>query len=156
MIISYRRQQEGGHHSIHTGDAEVDRVSSFKFLGVQITEDLSWSPHTDTVVKKARQQLYFLRRLRKFGMNACILTNFYKCTTESLLAGYITVWYGNCSAHSHKSLQRVVEAAQYIIGNRLPAIQDISHQWCLWKARSINKYVADCSPCYHLAGETGV
>jgi hypothetical protein len=30
--------------------ADVERVKSFKFLGVHITEDLKWSIHTDTVV----------------------------------------------------------------------------------------------------------
>jgi hypothetical protein len=31
--------------------------SSFKFLGVHITNKLSWSKHTKTVVKRARQHL---------------------------------------------------------------------------------------------------
>ena len=43
MIGDYRRQQ------VHT---EVEMVSSFKFLSVHITEDLSWSLNTDTMVKK--------------------------------------------------------------------------------------------------------
>ncbi|KAF7656102.1 hypothetical protein LDENG_00046210 [Lucifuga dentata] len=72
-------------------------------------------------------------------MNTSILTNFYRCTIESLLTGCITVWYGNCSAHSHKSLQKVVKTAQHIIDKRLPAIQDIFHQQCLWKVHSIIK-----------------
>ncbi len=29
--------------------------------------DLTWSAHTDAVLKKAHQRLFFLRRLRKFG-----------------------------------------------------------------------------------------
>ena len=43
-------------------------VESFKFLGVQITKELSWSKHTKTVVKRARQHLFPLRRLKIFGM----------------------------------------------------------------------------------------
>jgi hypothetical protein len=38
----------------------VERVKSLKFLCLHITEDLKWSPHTDSVVKKAQQQLYNL------------------------------------------------------------------------------------------------
>ncbi|KAF7653729.1 hypothetical protein LDENG_00079240, partial [Lucifuga dentata] len=139
LNVSKTRQQGGGHLPLYIGDAEVERVGSFKFLGVHITEDLSWTLHTDTVTKKAHQRLYFLRRLRKFGMNTSILTNFYRCTIESLLTGCITVWYGNCSAQSRKSLQKVVKAAQHIIGKRLPAIQDIFHQRCLQKVHSILK-----------------
>ncbi|KAF7641217.1 hypothetical protein LDENG_00288860, partial [Lucifuga dentata] len=59
MIVDYRRQQGGRHLLLYIGDAEVERVRSFKFLGVHITEDLSWTLHTDTVTKKAHQRLYF-------------------------------------------------------------------------------------------------
>ncbi|KAK3526574.1 hypothetical protein QTP70_030712, partial [Hemibagrus guttatus] len=41
---------------------------SFRYLGVHITQDLSWSCHINTVVKKARQGLYHLRRLRDFRL----------------------------------------------------------------------------------------
>ncbi len=55
MFVDYRRQQGDGHSPIHIGDVEVEKVCSFKFLGMHITEDFSWSLHTDTVAKKARQ-----------------------------------------------------------------------------------------------------
>ena len=42
----------------------------------------------------ARKRLFFLRRPKKFGMGSVILTNFYRCTIESILTGCITVWYG--------------------------------------------------------------
>ncbi|KAK7901335.1 hypothetical protein WMY93_018104 [Mugilogobius chulae] len=71
------------------------------------TETPGLTLHTDTVVKKARQRLYFLRKLR----NSSILTNFYRCTIESLLTGCITVWDGNCTAQSRKALQRTSLAA---------------------------------------------
>ncbi len=40
----------------------VERVSSFKYLGVNISEDLTWTTHIQTQVKKARQRLYHLRQ----------------------------------------------------------------------------------------------
>lgn len=42
---------------------------------------------------RAYRWLYFLRRLRKLGMKASILSNFYTGTTEGLLVGCRTVWY---------------------------------------------------------------
>ena len=53
--------------------------------------------HTDSVVKKAQQCLFNLRRLKKFGLSPKALTNFYRCTIESILSGCITAWYDNCS-----------------------------------------------------------
>ena len=82
----------------------MEKVESFKFLGVHITDKLKLSTHTDSVVKKVQQRLFNLRRLKKFGLSPKALTNFYRCTTESILAGCITAWYGNCSAHNHDSL----------------------------------------------------
>eukprot|EP00061_Rhincodon_typus_P001865 g15993.t1 len=90
------------------------RVDSVKFLGVMITDNLSWTSHVDVTVKRAQQHLSFLRRLRKFGMSIGMLTNFYRCTIESTLSGCITAWRGNCFAQDHKKLQKVVCTAQTI------------------------------------------
>jgi hypothetical protein len=43
--------------TIKIDGTEVERVESFKFLGVHITNKLSWSKHTKTVVKRAQQHL---------------------------------------------------------------------------------------------------
>ncbi|KAI3364950.1 hypothetical protein L3Q82_000936 [Scortum barcoo] len=45
-------------------DSEVECVSSFKFLCV-----LTWTLNITQLIKKVHQRLYFLRRLRKFGMS---------------------------------------------------------------------------------------
>ena len=106
IVIDFRKR-EGEHAPVYINRDEVERVKSFKFLSVQITLSLSWSPrHADTIVKKAHQRLYFLRRLRKLGMSATTLTNFYRCTIESILSGCITAWYGSCSAQDRKKLKR--------------------------------------------------
>ena len=96
---------------------------SFKFLGVHITNKLLWSKHTKKVVKRARQHLFPLRRLKRLGMGPQILKKLYSCIIEIILTGCITACYGNCSASDRKALQRVVSTAQYITGAKLPAIQ---------------------------------
>ena len=48
------------------------------------------------------KRLFFLRRLKKFGMDSVILTNFYRCTIDSILTGCITVWNGSCTAKDRK------------------------------------------------------
>ncbi|KAL0150126.1 hypothetical protein M9458_054553 [Cirrhinus mrigala] len=74
----------------------VERVSSTKFLGVHITEDLTWTTKTTSLSKKAQH------------LPPPILTR-----------------YGNCSAADHKTLQRTVNTAAKIIGTPLPSILDI-------------------------------
>ena len=116
----------------------VDQVSSFKFLGTYISEDLSWTTNPSSLVKKAQQRLFFLRTLKKNHLSPAILVNFYNCVIESILTNCVTVWYGSCSVAAHKELQRVVKTAQHIIGTPLPAI-DVQRKRCLRQARSILK-----------------
>ena len=73
------------HAPILIDGAVVEQVESFKFLGVHITNKLTWSKHTKTVVKRARQNLFLLRRLKRFGMGPQILKRFYSCTIESMV-----------------------------------------------------------------------
>ena len=53
LIVDYRKRR-AEHAPIHITGAEVERVESFKFVVVHITNKLSWSKHTKTVVKRAR------------------------------------------------------------------------------------------------------
>ncbi len=89
LVVDFRRQSRV-HTPITIDKTPVERVNSFKFLGIHITEDLTWSAHTDAVLKKAHQRLFFLRQLRKFGMSPSILRSLISCTVESILTGCIT------------------------------------------------------------------
>ena len=44
-------------------DTMLDSVSSGKYLGVTISDDLSWSTHIDNISKSANQTLGFLKRI---------------------------------------------------------------------------------------------
>ncbi len=138
LVVDYRRLSRE-HTPITIDKTPVERVNSFKFLGVHITEDLTWSAHTDAVLKKAHQRLFFLRRLRKFGTSPSILRSFYTCTVESILAGCIPAWFGNSTAGNRKALQRVVRTARHIVGGELPSLQDIYTRRCTSKAQRIIK-----------------
>jgi predicted O-linked N-acetylglucosamine transferase (SPINDLY family) len=77
------------------------------------------------------------KRLNIFPLRSS--KRFYSCTIESILTGFITAWYGNCSASDHKALQRVVRTAQYITEANLPAIQDLYNRRCQKKALKVVK-----------------
>ena len=68
--------------------AVVEQVESFKFLGVHINNKLE-SKHTKTVMKRARQSLFPLRKLKRFGMDPEILKRFYSCNIESILPDWL-------------------------------------------------------------------
>ena len=89
LILDYRNTR-AEHAPIHIDWNGVERVESFRFLSIHITNKLSWSKHTKTVVKREHQHLFPLRRLKRFGMGPQILKRFYSCTIESILTGCIT------------------------------------------------------------------
>ena len=134
VIVDYRKRSTE-HAPILIDLAVVEQVESFKFLGGHINNKLEWSKHTKTVIKRARQSLFLLRKLKRFGMGSEILKRFYSCNIES--TGCFTAWYSNCSASDRKALQRVVRTAQYITGAKLPAIQDLYTRRCQRKALNI-------------------
>jgi hypothetical protein len=125
MIVDYRKRRTE-HAPILIDVAVVEQVES--------NNKLEWSKHNKTVVKRARQSLFPLRKLKRFGMGHEILKMFYSCNT-----GCITAWYRNCSASNRKALQKVVRTAQYITGAKLPAIQDLYIRRCQRKALKIVK-----------------
>ncbi len=76
LIVDFRKRQQLPYTPLMISGTPVERVSSFKYLGVNISEDLTWTAHIQTQVKKARQRLYHLRQLRKFRVSPAILKNF--------------------------------------------------------------------------------
>ncbi|KAK3556092.1 hypothetical protein QTP70_005252 [Hemibagrus guttatus] len=108
LIVDFSTKQQRNYQTPVINERAVERVDSFRYLGVHITQDLSWSCHINTVVKKALQSLYHLRRLRDFTLPSKVLRNFYSCTIESILMGNITTWFRNSTMQDRRALQKVV------------------------------------------------
>jgi hypothetical protein len=121
------------HTPIHIDGAVVEQVESFKILGVRITNKLSWSKHTKTVVKRVRQCLFPLRRLKLFVMGSQILKKFYSCIIESILPGMATALHLTV-----RHYRWLVRKTQYITGDKLPDIQDLYTRRCQRMARTKN------------------
>ncbi len=83
--LDFRKRQQRPYTSLMISGTPVERVRSCKYLGVNISEDLTWTAHIQTQVKKARQRLYHLRQLRKCRVSPAILKTFYSGAIESVL-----------------------------------------------------------------------
>ena len=109
---------------------ELERMRCYKYLGVQISEDLTWPTHIQGVIKKAIQRLYHLRQLRRFGAPPSILRAFYTGTVESILTQSIASWFSNSSEQDRKALKRVVRAAERCCKSALPSLQETYEKRC--------------------------
>ena len=136
--------------------AAVLQIESFKFRGVHITNTLSWSTHTKTVVKRARQKVFPLKR--RFGMGPQILKRFYSCTIES-----ITRWLHHCLVWQLLSLRLQGTTEGSANGPVHHWAQASCHPGLLYQAVSEDgpkncqtpaTLVIDCSLCYRTASGT--
>ncbi len=57
---------------------EVEKVSSYKYLGTLIDDKLRWVENTNLIISKAQKRLYLLRKLKSFEVDKSILIMFYR------------------------------------------------------------------------------
>ena len=72
-------------------DTILDSVSSAKYLGVTISDDLSWSTYIDNITKSANQTLGFLKRNIRVH-NKDLKSVAYKALVRPQLEYASTVW----------------------------------------------------------------
>ncbi len=98
IILDFRGNCDADQSPLYINGEGVERVHTFIFLGVHISEDLSWSPNITAAIKRAQQRLHFLRVFRRNGADRKLLVAFYRATIESVPTYCITMWYAGCSA----------------------------------------------------------
>jgi hypothetical protein len=101
MIVDSKRKKSSPSSPLVTDGRTVEIVQHFKFLGSTISSNLKLELNVVNIVKKAQQRLYFLRRLRSFGLTTQVMLNFYRAVIESVLI-YILSQYGMGRLHRRK------------------------------------------------------
>ncbi|KAI4891004.1 hypothetical protein NFI96_004964 [Prochilodus magdalenae] len=139
IVVDFRRTKKSDHLPLHISGAEVERVEKVKFLGVHITNHLTWSSNTSYLCMRAQQRLYFLRKLKQAQLPQKLLLNFYRSTIESILSHCMIVWYSSCTVSERKDLHRVVKVAGRIIGTDLPSLDSVHTSRLKKKASSISR-----------------
>ena len=93
MIITFLKYKHS-ENDIFIGDDLVERVNSFKLLGVWLTNNLSWELHVDKLLKKTNSRIYALRRLKKAGLNPSDIVHIYCSLIRSQIEYASPVWSG--------------------------------------------------------------
>ena len=70
---------------IAVGGSDIEEVSTFKLLGVHLSEDLTWAVHCDYIVKKANRRLYALRQLKNCKVPSADIAHIFCALIRSIL-----------------------------------------------------------------------
>ena len=93
---------------IQWAKGQIERVSSFKLLGLHLDADFSWHSHVEALTSKATKRLYFLKQLKRAGVPHAQLLHFYLAAIRPVLEYAAPVWH-----HSlNKSQKNQIEAIQ--------------------------------------------
>ena len=94
--------------NIVINETNIERVESFKLLGVYFSSDLSWSTHVDYIVSKAARRLFVICQLVRAGISKCDIVLVYCSLVRSILEYACPVWH--CGLKKSQSLE--IEAVQ--------------------------------------------
>ena len=70
---------------VAVGGSDIEQVSTFKLLGVHLSENLTWAVHCDCRVKKANRRLYALRLLKKCKVPSADIVDIFCALIRSIL-----------------------------------------------------------------------
>ena len=109
IIVDFRRKKYSPPLPLVIDGRTVEIVKHFKFVGSTISSNLKWElkTHVVNIVKKAKQRLYFLRRLRSFGLTTQVMLNFYRAVNVSVLMFSITVWFGSITRSGNAQIKEL-------------------------------------------------
>ncbi|KAI3358072.1 hypothetical protein L3Q82_003084 [Scortum barcoo] len=76
MVIDFSRKPSSDIAPVNIQGLDIERVRTYKYLGVHLNNKLDWTDNTDSLYKKGQSRLYMLRRLGSFGVCRPLLRTF--------------------------------------------------------------------------------
>ena len=113
MILSRKRNTPV--LDVHLDGKQIPQVATHKHLGLVLNRKLSWTDHTDHILKKAAKKVGLLRRFRRRLPPLVLRSLYITCVRPSL--EYASTAWGGLGAHDSNRLERLQRsAARAIIG----------------------------------------
>ena len=108
MCIEFRKNQRCP-KPVYIKDEAVERVETYKYLGVVFDSKLNLKENINSVLKKVNTKMYCLRKLRYFADNSGMLVTFYNAVISSIIMYGSVCWGGNISNFDRRRLEKIVK-----------------------------------------------
>ncbi|CAB3983437.1 Hypothetical predicted protein [Paramuricea clavata] len=76
------------------GDDTIERVKSFKLLGLWIDNTLKWNTHIDEIARRANKRLFYLRECRRADLPTNVGLTCYESKLRPVLEYEAPIWGG--------------------------------------------------------------
>jgi hypothetical protein len=93
----------------------IERVDTFKLLGVIISSDLSWGPHISYLLGKISKRYYIIFQLARIGIPQHEIVLIYCTIIRSVLEYACPVWHAGLTSAQAEDLERVQKRCLRII-----------------------------------------
>jgi hypothetical protein len=92
------------HAPLVLGHDTIDTASSFKLLGVNISDDLKWDEHINIICAKASKRLHYLSILRRSSVRDTELLLYYKTIVRPIIEYACPVWQSGLTEEHRQRL----------------------------------------------------
>jgi hypothetical protein len=121
----------------------MEIVKEAKLLGVIINDQLTWSPNTESLVKRANSRMRLLHKLVDFSVPEEDLVTIYILYIRSLLEQSCQVWHSGLTLENITDLERVKKTACKVILQEnllnMESLYDRRQKLCLKFAQKCTK-----------------
>ena len=105
MVIDFRRKVPVYSDVVIKGET-VEKVETYRYLGIVIDNKLSWKYNLTYIIKKTHSHLYCLTKLRSFNVSTELLKMFYTSTVSSVLTSGSECWDGSAAKQDKDRLKK--------------------------------------------------
>ncbi|KAI4898460.1 hypothetical protein NFI96_011945, partial [Prochilodus magdalenae] len=136
LVVDFRRCRHPP-QLVNIRGTDIERVDSYKYLGVHLNNKLDWSVNTTALHKKGQSRLYLLRRLRSLGVQGALLRTFFDTVVASAIFYGVVCWGSSISLADRKRLDKLLKRAGSVLGSPLDPVQVVGDRRMLVKLASM-------------------
>jgi len=93
----------------------VERVTSYKLLGLHVTDSLEWNEHVSSLFARAAQRLHVVQQLKRAAMSSDDLLYYYQSVVRPVIEYACVVWHTSLTQEQTKQLESIQKRAMKII-----------------------------------------
>ena len=101
--------------SLQLNNQNIERVTSYKLLGLHVTNKLKWNEHVSAICAKASKRLHFLKLLKRAGTSKDDLMHYYESVVRPVTEYACVVWHSSLTKGQSEQLESIQRRAVKIV-----------------------------------------